>query len=167
MGRARFAWWERHSRRLNPGLRCPVGAAALSRSRPSLPRLRRALHVWTAACLLGLVAFALLLAAAPVQAQTVVTLVSTIGQTSGTTGDLEGDNAQAFTTSSNTPGYRLTVLGDASLGLGWRHTAARPHTSPPRKAWTGEGILATASTAPDAPPDAVHKGALSTTSPHR
>ena len=112
MGRAGSCPRERRSRRLSSGLRRP--AAALSRflprpSRPRIPLAGRALLAGAAACLTGLSAIMLLLAAAPVQAQTAVKLVGNTGQTEAVSqGSLVSDHAQAFTTGNNATGYTLT-----------------------------------------------------------
>ena len=56
-----------------------------------------------------LVTLALLLGAGAAQAQTSVTLISNDGQANSTSpASFGNDNAQAFTTGSNTDGYKLT-----------------------------------------------------------
>ena len=86
---------------------CPVGT-----SKRGTTRSGRASGVQRA---LGLAAaFAIALAgltalAVPAQAQTEITLVSTIGQdNAGDTGTFTNDHAQAFTTGTDTAGYTLT-----------------------------------------------------------
>ena len=106
-----------------PGRRrseCLPGGAG---RRPALPPFRipavRFARRGAAACLLGL---ALLLGfAAPAQAQTSVTLVSNTGQSADGASTFAVARAQAFTTGSNTQGYKLTsvtfpILGNVSTG---------------------------------------------------
>ena len=97
-------------------------------SSPGRPSPRPASRAVRARCLAA--AFAITLAgltalAVPAQAQTEITLVSTIGQdNAGDTGQFTNDHAQAFTTGTDTAGYTLTgvdihlfIAGSQRAGL--------------------------------------------------
>ena len=73
---------------------------------PALTRRAR----WAAGIFIASLASLALLPPEPARAQTSSTLISNTGQTNGGTGGSTLDHAQAFTTGSNSAGYKLTAV---------------------------------------------------------
>ena len=85
-----------------------------------------------------------------------VTLISNLGQSSAGSGDFTNDQAQAFTTGSNSGGYSLTkVVINSLLGLGADFTVS-VHENDSGAPGTSLGTL-TNPTVPDASPAADHE----------
>ena len=99
------------------------GRGGAGRSHRAVPYLRRQLRSLGRHALAAALELAVLATALPVQAQTPVQLVSNIGQQATTTPEYFNrfDAAQAFTTGTDTNGYKLTSV-DIDLNVARRIT---------------------------------------------